>query len=83
MLLGQQALASKEQMHVESFLPENFNGQYMEGQNENGDKIFIYSIMEYDNELCNKAFDYIDIGLKYNPKRLEPHCGVIISWSEI
>ena len=36
--------ASKEQMHVESFLPENFNGQYMEGQNENGDKIFIYSI---------------------------------------
>ena len=67
--------ASKEQMHVESFLPENFNGQYMEGQNENGDKIFIYSIMEYDNELCNKAFDYIDIGLKYNPKRLDMHFG--------
>ncbi len=67
--------ASKEQMHVESFLPENFNGQYMEGQNENGDKIYIYSVMEYDAELCNKAFDYIDIGLKYNPKRLDMHFG--------
>lgn len=67
--------ASKEQMYVESFLPENFNGQYMEGQNENGDKIYIYSVMEYDTELCNKAFDYIDIGLKYNPKRLDMHFG--------
>ena len=43
--------ASKEQMHVESFLPPNFNGQYMEGQNENGDKLYIYSIIEYDDDI--------------------------------
>lgn len=67
--------ASNEQMHVESFLPENFNGQYMEGQNENGDKIYIYSIVEYDNDLCSKAFEYIDKGLSYNPKRLDMHFG--------
>ena len=45
-------------MHVESFLPPNFNGQYMEGQNENGDKIYIYSITDYDDDLCKKAFEY-------------------------
>ena len=50
--------ASKEQMYVESFLPPNFNGQYMEGQNENGDKIYIYSIIDYDDDLCKKAFEY-------------------------
>ena len=67
--------ASKEQMHVESFLPENFNGQYMKGKNENGDEIYIYSVVEYDSDLCNKAFEYIDLGLKYNPKRLDMHFG--------
>ena len=67
--------ASNEQMHVESFLPENFNGQYMEGQNENGDKIYIYSIIEYDDDLCLKAFEYIDKGLSYNPKRLDMYFG--------
>ncbi|MCR5288518.1 MAG: hypothetical protein K6E51_00845, partial [Treponema sp.] len=67
--------ASKEQMHVESNLPPNFNGEYMEGQNENGDKIYIYSIVEYDDDLCSKAFEYIDKGLSYNPKRLDMHFG--------
>lgn len=67
--------ASNEQMHVETFLPENFNGQYIEGQNENGDKIYIYSIIEYDYDLCLKAFEYIDKGLSYNPKRLDMYFG--------
>ena len=67
--------ASKEQMYVESFLPPNFDGQYMEGQNENGDKIYIYSITDYDDDLCKKAFEYIDKGLYYNPKRLDMHFG--------
>ena len=67
--------ATNEQMYVESFLPPNFNGQYMEGQNENGDKIYIYSIVEYDDDLCARAFEYIDKGLSYNPKRLDMHFG--------
>ncbi len=67
--------ASNEQMHIESFLPENFDGQYMEGKNENGDKIYIYSIIEYDDDLCLKAFEYIDKGLSYNPKRLDMYFG--------
>lgn len=67
--------ASNEQMHVESFLPPNFNGKYIEAQNENGDKIYIYSIVEYDDDLCSKAFEYIDKGLSYNPKRLDMHFG--------
>ncbi len=67
--------ASKEQMYVESFLPPNFDGQYMEGQNENGDKIYIYSITDYDDDLCKKAFEYIDKGLSYNPKRLDMYFG--------
>ena len=67
--------ATQEQMHLETFLPENFNGQYIEGQNENGDKIYIYSIIEYDDKLCNKAFEYIDKGLSYNPKRLDMYFG--------
>lgn len=67
--------ASKEQMHIEPFLPENYNGQYIEGQNENGEKLYIYSVIEYDAELCNKAFEYIDLGLTYNPKRLDMHFG--------
>ena len=67
--------AKNEQMHVESFLPPNFNGQYMEGKNENGDKIYIYSVIEYDDDLCAKAFEYIDKGLSYNPKRLDMHFG--------
>lgn len=67
--------ASNEQMHLEPFLPEDYDGQYMEGKNENGDKIYMYSVVEYDNELCNKAFEYIDTGLKYNPMRLDMHFG--------
>ena len=47
----------------------------MTGKNENGDELYIYSVMEYDNEICNKAFEYIDLGLKYNPKRLDMHFG--------
>ena len=67
--------ASNEQTHVESFLPPDFNGKYMEGQNENGDKIYIYSITEYDDNLSSKAFEYIDKGLSYNPKRLDMYFG--------
>ena len=67
--------ALKEQMHVESFLPPNFNGQYLEGKNENGDQIYMFSIVVYDDDLCTKAFEYIDKGISYNPKRLDMHFG--------
>jgi|GEM_PF-6288201 tetratricopeptide (TPR) repeat protein len=67
--------ASKEQVHVEPVLPPNFKGQYMEGENENGDKIYIYSVIEYDDEAGAKALEYIDKGLSYNPKRLDMHFG--------
>ena len=69
------AKASKEQMYVQSSLPPNYNGQYMEAQNDNGDKIYMYSLVEYDDELCSKAFEYINKGLSYNPKRLDMHFG--------
>ena len=67
--------AKTEQIHAESSLPENYDGKYMEGQNEDGDTIYIYSVVEYDKELCAKAFEYIDKGLTYNPKRLDMHFG--------
>lgn len=67
--------ALKEQMHVESFLSPNFNGQYLEGKNENGDKIYMFSIVVYGDDLCTKAFEYIDKGISYNPKRLDMHFG--------
>lgn len=67
--------ASQEHMHVESFLPENFNDTYFEGKNENGDKIYIFSTVDYDEEICQKAFDAIDKGLLYNPKRLDMYFG--------
>lgn len=65
----------KEQMHVETSLPPNFNGQYFQGKNENGDVMYIFSVIEYDDELCAKAFEYIDKGISYNPTRLDMHFG--------
>ncbi|MBO4638308.1 MAG: hypothetical protein J5710_00985 [Treponema sp.] len=67
--------AAKEQMYVESSLPPGYDGQYIEGQNEKGNKIYMYSIVEYDDDLSAKAFEYIDKGLSYNPKRLDMHFG--------
>lgn len=67
--------ATQEQMYVESFLPENYKGQYLQGQNENGDKLYIFSIIEYDEELSAKAFEYIDRGLALNPTRLDMYFG--------
>ena len=67
--------ASKEQVYVEPVLPPNFKGQYIGGENENGDKLYIYSIIEYDDEQSAKAFEYIDKGLSYNPKRLDMYFG--------
>lgn len=67
--------ASNEQMHIEPTLPAGFNGRYMEGQNENGDYIYIYSIVEYDDELSAKAFEKLDEGISYNPKRLDMYFG--------
>ena len=67
--------ASQEQMHLETFLPDNFDGEYMVGHNDSGDDIYIYSEIEYDDDLCLKAFEYIDKGLSYNPKRLDMYFG--------
>ncbi len=64
-----------EQMHVESFLPPNYDGQYIQGKNENGEYVYIYSIIEYDDELCTKAIEYIDKGISYNPTRFDMHLG--------
>ena len=67
--------ASFEQMHVESYLPRGYQGQYMTGKNDNGDTIYIYSVIEYDDENSQIAFDYIDKGISYNPQRLDMYFG--------
>ena len=35
----------------------------------------IYLVAEYNDELTNKAFEYIDKGFSYNPKRLDMYFG--------
>lgn len=50
-------------------------GQYMQGQNENGETIYFYPVYSYDEEAINKAFEKIDIGISYNPKRLDLYFG--------
>ena len=66
---------SQEIMHLEPTLPANYSGQYMTGRNDDGEPIYLYSGVEYDDENCDKAIEYIDKGLSYNPKRLDMHFG--------
>lgn len=67
--------ATQEQVRLESELPPNFDSKYMMGENENGEKIYIFSTTSYDDEMSAKAFEYIDKGLSYNPKRLDMYFG--------
>lgn len=67
--------ASFEQMHVESFLPDGYQGKYFTAKNDEGDSIYIYSVIEYDDENSQLAFDYLNKGISYNPKRLDLYFG--------
>lgn len=62
--------ATQNHMYFETELPQNCDN-YMKVRNENGEEGYMYFITEYDNEMSAKAFEYIDKGLSYNPKRLD------------
>ena len=62
--------ATQNHMYIETELPQNCDN-YMKVRNENGEEGYMYFITEYDNEMSAKAFEYIDKGLSYNPKRLD------------
>ena len=66
---------TQEQMCIDSSLPPGFQGEYMTGRNDDGDPIYIYSVIEYDDEESKLAFDYLDKGISYNPKRLDMYWG--------
>lgn len=65
--------ARTEQMRLESKPPAS--GQFMEAENDDGDKVYIYSLITYEEEYSKKAIEAIDTGLSYNPKRLDMHFG--------
>lgn len=62
--------ATQNHMYFETELPQNCDN-YMKVRNENGEEGYMYFITEYDDEMSAKAFEYIDKGLSYNPKRLD------------
>lgn len=66
--------ATQNQMYFETELPPNCKS-YMKGQNENGEEGYMCFITKYDDEMSNKAFEYIDKGISYNPKRLDMYFG--------
>ena len=66
--------ATQNQIYFETELPTNYDS-YMKVQNENGEDGYMYFITEYDDEMSAKAFEYIDKGLSYNPKRLDMYFG--------
>lgn len=61
-------------MSFETKLPPDCKS-YMKGQNENGEEGYMCFITKYDDEMSNKAFEYIDKGISYNPKRLDMYFG--------
>lgn len=67
--------SATEQMQISTSLPNNYDSQYMVGTNDDGNQIFLYSIIVYDDKLSKKAFDAIDTGIKYNPNRLDMYLG--------
>ena len=64
-----------EQIYFEPELPAGYSGEYMTGRNEDGDTFYMFSLVEYDDECSAKAFEYLDKGLSYNPKRLDMYFG--------
>lgn len=66
--------ATQNHMYFETELPQNCDN-YMKVRNENGEEGYMYFITEYDDEMSAKAFEYIDKGLSYNPKRLDMYFG--------
>lgn len=64
-----------EQMYIESQLPAGYSGEYMTGRNDDGDTFYMFSLIEYDDEYSARAFEYLDKGLSYNPKRLDMYFG--------
>lgn len=66
-----------EQMKIETIPPTSgkYSGKYFEGKNEAGENIYLYPSVTYDEALSEKAFEYIDKGISYNPKRLDMYFG--------